>query len=229
VGNAGSKLRILVVDDDPGIVSFLKRGLIFEGYDVDTASDGVEALAKFKDRPPDLVVLDVMMPGIDGIEVSQRLRRLSNTPILMLTAKGTVADRVAGLDSGADDYLVKPFAFEELLARVRALVRRGYQQKNPCIDVDDLRLDTAAQRVWRGGQEIVLTSREYALLEYLSLRAGHIVSRTDIWGHVYDFESSATSNVVDVYIGYLRKKLDEGRRPLIRTVRGRGYRLGVEP
>jgi DNA-binding response OmpR family regulator len=147
--------------------------------------------------------------------------------VLILTARDTVADRVRGLDLGADDYLVKPFAFEELLARVRALARRAYCVKNPCLKVEDLRIETAAQRVWRGREEVRLTPREYGLLEYLALRAGEVVSRTDIWEHVYEFNSEADSNVVDVYIGYLRKKLERPGRPsLIHTLRGRGYSLG---
>jgi DNA-binding response OmpR family regulator len=146
--------------------------------------------------------------------------------VLILTARDTVQDRVLGLDLGADDYLVKPFAFEELLARVRALARRAYSAKNPQLMVDDLRLETSTRRVWRGEDEIVLTSREYALLEYLAMRAGEAVTRTDIWEHVYEFNSEADSNVVDVYIGYLRKKMERPDRPaLIQTIRGVGYSL----
>jgi DNA-binding response OmpR family regulator len=148
---------------------------------------------------------------------------------LILTARDELQDRVAGLDLGADDYLVKPFAFEELLARIRALVRRGYREKNPQIEIQDLRIDLTTQRVCRGGDEIQLTPREYALLEYLAMRAGQTVSRTDIWEHVYEFNSSVSSNVVDVYIGYLRRKVERPGTPaLIRTVRGRGYILGAQ-
>jgi two-component system copper resistance phosphate regulon response regulator CusR len=150
--------------------------------------------------------------------------------VLILTAKDTVQDRVTGLDLGADDYLVKPFAFEELVARIRALLRRRYHQKNSSIKIKDLRIDLTTQKVWRGREEIQLTPREYVLLEYLVMRAGQIVSRSDIWEHVYEFNSSASSNVVDVYIGYLRKKIkQQGKPALIHTVRGRGYSLGEKP
>jgi DNA-binding response OmpR family regulator len=150
--------------------------------------------------------------------------------VLILTAKDTVQDRVTGLDLGADDYLVKPFAFEELMARIRALLRRSYREKNPSIKIKDLRIDLTTQRVWRSREEIQLTPREYVLLEYLAMRAGQMVSRSDIWEHVYEFNSSASSNVVDVYIGYLRRKIErEGKPALIHTVRGRGYLLGETP
>jgi DNA-binding response OmpR family regulator len=223
-------VRILLIEDYRPLQDSLAKGLREEGFAVDVTGDGKEGLWYAMGNDYDVIILDLMLPGLDGLSLLERLRaKGKQDPVLILTARDSVPDRVKGLDLGADDYMVKPFAFEELLARVRALVRRGYQQRNPCIEVDDLRLDTAAQRVWRGGLEITLTSREYALLEYLALHIDQPVSRSDIWEHVYDFESSATSNVVDVYIGYLRKKLDEGRRPLIHTVRGRGYRLGVEP
>ena len=171
-----------------------------------------------------------MLPGMDGLEILKRIRAKGiQTHILILTAKDTVEDRVVGLNLGADDYLIKPFAFEELLARVRALLRRSYQEKNPSIRIKDLRIDLAKQRLWRGGEEIQLTAREYALLEYLAMRAGETISRSDIWAHVYEFNSSASSNVVDVYIGYLRKKIERPNKPpLIHTVRGRGYRLGAQ-
>jgi DNA-binding response OmpR family regulator len=179
----------------------------------------------------DVIILDLMLPGMDGLEILKKIRSKGRkVHVLILTAKDTVQDRVIGLDLGADDYLVKPFAFEELLARVRALVRRSYRQKNPSIKVKDLRIDLTTQRVWRGREEIRLTPREYALLEYLAIRAGQMVSRSDIWQHVYEFNSSASSNVVDVYIGYLRKKIELTNKPdLIHTVRGRGYLLGEKP
>jgi DNA-binding response OmpR family regulator len=171
-----------------------------------------------------------MLPGLDGLSILKQLRNIGNkTHILILTAKDTLEDKVKGLDFGADDYLVKPFAFEELLARLRALIRRHYQQKRACITIEDIKIDLNKQQVYRKNQPVILTPREYALLEYLAVRAGQIVTRTDIWEHVYDFNSSATSNVVDVYIGYLRKKLEtQGKPALIHTIRGRGYMLGAE-
>jgi DNA-binding response OmpR family regulator len=171
-----------------------------------------------------------MLPGIPGLEILQKIRAADNkAQVLILTAKDTVEDRVAGLDLGADDYLVKPFAFEELLARIRALVRRGYRRKNPEIKIKDLQIDLTTRQVRRAKHEISLTPREYALLEYLAVRAGQTASRSDIWEHLYEFDSAASSNVVDVYIGYLRKKLEQpGKPPLIHTIRGRGYRLGEQ-
>jgi DNA-binding response OmpR family regulator len=178
----------------------------------------------------DVIILDLMLPGLDGLSILKQLRaRGRQSHVLVLTAKDTLEDRVTGLDLGADDYLVKPFEFKELLARVRALLRRSYREKNPSISVQDLQIDLTTQRVRRGREEIQLTPREYALLEYLAMRSGQTVSRTDIWEHVYEFNSSAFSNVVDVYIGYLRRKIERsGKPPLIRTVRGRGYILGAQ-
>ena len=171
-----------------------------------------------------------MLPGMDGLEILKKIRTQGRkSHVLILTAKDTVQDRVAGLNLGADDYLVKPFAFKELLARVHALLRRGYRQKNPLIKIKDLKIDLSTQRIWRGKDEIHLTPREYALLEYLAMRLGQTISRTDIWEHIYDFNSSASSNVVDVYIGYLRKKIEHPNKPrLIHTIRGRGYVLGTK-
>jgi len=220
-----------LIEDYRPLQNALAKGLREEGFAVDATGDGNEGLWYATGNDYDVIILDLMLPGLDGLSLLQRLRAKGRqNHVLILTAKDSVPDRVKGLNLGADDYLIKPFAFEELLARVHALVRRGYQQKNPCVEIEDLRVDLAAQRVWRGGEEIPLTAREYALIEYLVRRADQSVSRSEIWEHVYDFNSSATSNVVDVYIGYLRKKLDvEGRLPLIHTVRGRGYRLGVGP
>jgi len=208
----------------------LTKGLREAGFAVDTTRDGQEGLWYATGNEYDVIILDLMLPGMDGLEILKKIRTQGQkSHVLILTAKDTVRDRVTGLDLGADDYLVKPFAFEELLARVRALLRRSYRQKNPQIEIKDLRIDLTTQRVWRGSQEITLTPKEYALLEYLAMRAGHKVSRSDIWEHVYEFESSASSNVVDVYIGYLRKKLQRPGKPqLIHTVRGRGYVLGPE-
>jgi len=209
----------------------LTKGLREAGFAVDTTADGQEGLWYAMSNEYDVIILDLMLPGMDGLEILKKIRAQGRkSHVLILTAKDTLQDRVTGLDLGADDYLVKPFAFEELLARVRALLRRSYSQKNPCINIEDLRIDLASQRVWRGREEIQLTPREYALLEYLAMRAGQTISRTDIWEHIYEFKSTASSNVVDVYIGYLRKKIEQPGKPsLIRTIRGRGYSLGVQP
>jgi DNA-binding response OmpR family regulator len=221
-------MRVLVIEDYPPIQRAVAKGLREAGYAVDVTGDGEEGLWYATGSAYDVIVLDLMLPKMDGLTVLRRLRAEGRpSHVLILTARDTVADRVRGLDLGADDYLVKPFAFEELLARVRALARRAYCVKNPCLKVEDLRIETAAQRVWRGKEEVRLTPREYGLLEYLALRAGEVVSRTDIWEHVYEFNSEADSNVVDVYIMYLRKKLERAGRPaLIHTLRGRGYSLG---
>jgi len=208
----------------------LTKGLREAGFAVDSTGDGEEGLWYAMGNEYDVIILDLMLPGMNGLEILKKVRSQGRKAcVLILTAKDTVQDRVTGLDLGADDYLVKPFAFEELLARVRALLRRAYQEKSPCIEIDDLRIDLAAQRVWRGPEEIELTAREYALLEYLAMRVGEMVSRADIWEHVYEFNSSALSNVVDVYVGYLRKKIERADRPvLIHTARGRGYVLGAK-
>jgi len=224
-------MRLLLVEDYLPLQRAVSKGLREAGFAVDVTGDGEEGLWYAAGNEYDVVILDLMLPKVDGLTILKRLRSEGRrTHVLILTAKDAVADRVRGLDLGADDYLVKPFAFEELLARVRALTRRAYGAKAPCLEIGDLRIETPAQRVWRGKEEVCLTPREYALLEYLALRAGEVVSRTDIWEHVYDFNSEADSNVVDVYIGYLRKKIERpGRRPLIHTVRGRGYRLESPP
>ena len=220
-------MRVLVVEDNVPIQKSLAKGLREAGFAVDVSGDGEEGLWYATSNDYDVVVLDLMLPRVDGLTILKRLRADGrSTHVLILTARDTVQDRVLGLNLGADDYLVKPFAFEELLARVRALARRAYSAKNPQLTVDDLRLETSTQRVWRGDDEVVLTSREYALLEYLAMRAGEAVSRTDIWEHVYEFNSEADSNVVDVYIGYLRKKVERPDGPaLIHTIRGVGYSL----
>jgi len=218
--------RILVVDDDPEILSLLKRGLSYEGYAVETASSGTEALTKAREREPDLVILDIMMPGMDGIEVSKRLRQASDMPILMLTAKGTVADRVAGLDSGADDYLVKPFAFDELLARVRALLRRRQPREREVLRFADLTLDTVTREVKRGNDIIQLTAQEFDLLELFLRHPRQVLRRDLIYERVWGYDFGGESNVIEVYVRYLRSKLEAGGRPrLIHTVRGVGYVL----
>jgi DNA-binding response OmpR family regulator len=220
-------VRVLVVEDYAPIQKAVAKGLREAGFAVDATGDGDEGLWYAASNDYDVVVLDLMLPGTDGLSILKRLRSEGRvTHVLILTAKDTIQDRVTGLDLGADDYLVKPFAFEELLARVRALARRAYSAKNPTLAVGDLRIETATMRVWRGQEEVSLTPREHALLEYLAMRADEVVSRTDIWEHLYEFNSEADSNVVDVYIGYLRKKIERpGLPPLIHTVRGRGYSL----
>jgi DNA-binding response OmpR family regulator len=223
-------MRLLLIEDYRPVRESLTKGLREAGFAVDSTGDGQEGLWYALSNDYDVIILDLMLPGMDGLSILKKLRAEGRqSHVLILTAKDTLDDRITGLDLGADDYLVKPFAFQELLARVRALVRRSYRTKNPRLEVQDLRIDLANQRVWRGQEEIGLTPREYALLEYLAMRAGQVVSRTDIWEHDYEFNSSASSNVVDVYIGYLRKKIERPDRvPVINTVRGRGYTLGAE-
>jgi DNA-binding response OmpR family regulator len=225
------KMRLLVVEDYRPLQQSLVKGLREAGFAVDTTRDGKEGLWYATSNEYDVIILDLMLPGMGGLEILRKMRnRGKKSHVLILTAKDTIQDRVTGLDLGADDYLVKPFAFEELMARVRALLRRSYREKNPSIKIKDLRIDLTTQRVWRSREEIQLTPREYVLLEYLAMRAGQMVSRSDIWEHVYEFNSSASSNVVDVYIGYLRRKIErEGKPALIHTVRGRGYLLGETP
>ena len=220
-------MRILLVEDQLPLVKALRQGLEEEGFAVDTATDGEEADVKARTTPYDVIVLDIMLPKVDGLTLLKRWRAGGiETHVLMLTAKGTLSDRVAGLDSGADDYLGKPFELDELLARIRALIRRGHQKKDPMIRVHDLSLDTSARAVARGGKKIPLTPREYALLEFLAFHAGSVVTRTMIWEHLYDEYDENTSNVVDVYIRYLRNKIDKGfEMPLILTKWGEGYML----
>lgn len=219
-------MRILVVDDDPHILSFLKRGLVYEGYTVDTASSGTEALAQARENEPELVILDIMMPGIDGIEVCKRFRQASAVPILMLTAKGTVDDKVVGLDSGADDYLVKPFAFDELLARIRALLRRRQPREKELLRFNDLSLDTASREVKRGDELIALTSQEFDLLELFLRHPRQVLNRDLIYEKVWGYDFGGESNVIEVYVRYLRAKLEASGKPrLIHTIRGVGYVL----
>jgi two-component system, OmpR family, copper resistance phosphate regulon response regulator CusR len=224
-------MRLLVVEDYRPLQQSLTKGLREAGFAVDATGDGQEGLWYATGNEYDVIILDLMLPGMDGLDILRKIRAQGRkSHVLILTAKDTVQDRVAGLDLGADDYLVKPFAFEELLARVRALLRRSYRQKYPCIEIKDLRIELTAQKVYRGGEEIRLTPREYALLEYMAMRVGQTISRTDIWEHIYEFASSASSNVVDVYVSYLRKKIEQPDKPaLIHTVRGRGYMLGETP
>lgn len=224
-------MRILVVEDEPKIARAIKRGLEQESFAVDVCADGDEGLRYALDEPYDVIVLDRMLPQKDGVTVCRELREAGNqTPVLFLTAKDRVADRVEGLNAGADDYLVKPFAFEELLARVRALLRRPSQTLTEVLRHGDLSLDTQTFQVMRGGQAVQLTQREFALLEYLLRHPGRVVTKDAIIAHVWDYDADVLPNTVEVYIGYLRNKIDKpfpGSEPLIHTVRGFGYRLGA--
>jgi two-component system response regulator MprA len=216
---------ILLVDDDPNICSVVRRGLRFEGYTVRVAEDGLRALEIARTEPPDLVVLDVMLPGMDGLEVCRRLRRGTAAPILMLTARDAVRDRIAGLDSGADDYLVKPFDFDELLARIRALLRRVQPPDAALLSFADLRLDTGTREVVRGNRSIELTTREYELLLLFLRHPRRVLTRDQILEHVWN-SAAVDSNAIEVHIGRLRDKLEAAGEPrLIQTVRGAGYAL----
>lgn len=220
-------MRILLVEDDRRIANFIAKGLRENSYAVDVARDGEAALYQNAINAYDTVILDVMLPVKDGFAVCRELRDNNiNTPILMLTARDAVEDRVAGLDAGADDYLTKPFAFDELLARLRALLRRTNEIRPPKIVIADLEIDTIARRAWRGGREISLTSKEYALLAYLAREKGKIVGRSAIAEHVWDDNFDVFSNLIDVYIKRLRSKMDyDGAAELIHTRRGQGYIL----
>ena len=222
-------MRVLVVEDEPRMAGLLRRGLSAEGWRVDVAADAPTARDAVIQTDYDVLVCDVMLPGAtSGIDLCRSLRRIGIwMPILLLTARSAVADRVSGLDAGADDYLVKPFAFSELTARLRALGRRGEQNRPQLLEVGDVRLDPGAHEVWAAGSPVELTAREFALLEYLMRRSGQVVSRSDILDHVWDYAFDGVSNVVDVYIGYLRRKLAAAGVPdHITTVRGIGYRCG---
>jgi two-component system, OmpR family, response regulator len=223
-------VRVLLVEDDVKLTGALQRGLQREGYAVDLASTGDEALLQAAVYDYDAVVLDVMLPGRDGFSVCDEMRSGGRwVPVLMLTALDDVSDRIKGLDAGADDYLVKPFDFGELLARLRALVRRGPTERPAVIEVGDLRIDPAAHIVTRFDRQIELTGREFAVLEFLARNAGSVVSRTALLEHVWDENHYGSTNVVDVYVGYLRKKLERPfDRRLIRTVRGVGFQLETE-
>lgn len=220
-------MRILVVEDEMKMARAIRRGLEIEGYVVETVETGDDAVFWATEQDFDAILLDVMLPGRDGFTVCRDLRAARVwTPVLMLTARGGVEDRIEGLDAGADDYLVKPFAFGELLARLRALLRRGPAERPPEIVVGDLVIDPAAHTVSRSGVQIELSPREFALLEYLGHHAGEVVRRADILDHVWSYDYDGLSNVVDVYVGYLRKKLEKPfRSRLIRAVRGVGYIL----
>ncbi len=218
------KERILIIEDDEGILRILRRALAYEGYQVDTAVDGESGLASARDHHPDLVILDLMLPGMDGIEVCQRLRQADNIAVLMLTARDSVQDRVQGLDSGADDYMVKPFELDELMARVRALMRRTQAERAPILTFADLTLDTSTRQAIRRGRTIALTAKEYDLLELFMRHTRQVMTREMIFDRVWGYDFGGESNVLDVYIRYLRQKLEaDGEPRLIHTARGVGY------
>jgi heavy metal response regulator len=223
-------MRLLIVEDEKKVAGFVKKGLEEEGYVVDQASDGETGLRKGLEGVHDLIILDVNLPGMDGLEVLRGLRNKKvTTPVLLLTVRAAIEDKVFGLDTGADDYLTKPFAFRELLARIRALFRRKAEAEAPLLQVGDLTLDPARRLVSRGGEKIELTAKEFALLDYFMRNPGRVLTRTMIvervWGHNFD----SMTNIIDVYVNYLRKKIDAGRdKKLIRTVRGVGYVLQLE-
>lgn len=223
-------MRILIAEDEPDLNQLIKKRLKEADYSVDSCYNGQEVFDYLLGAEYDALILDVMMPKMSGLEVLSRLRREKNTvPVLLLTAKDSIEDRVKGLDAGADDYLIKPFAFEELLARLRVLLRKPTSEKTTVLKVADLTLQLDTRRVFRGDQEIQLSSKEYSLLRYMMQNAGLVLSRDKLEQHVWDYDFSGGSNVIDVYIRYLRKKIDDGHEPkLIHTVRGHGYVLRGE-
>ena len=216
----GASMRILIVEDEPDLLSAVAQSLREEGYAVDEATDGETGLYKAKGCDYDAIVLDLMIPRLDGLRLLSRLRNAKKTPVLILTARDTTADRVKGLDNGADDYLTKPFELAELLARLRALIRRSAGDASPRIEIGDLAIDTRSRTVSRGNEEIALTAREYALVEFLALHRGTLVSRTMIYDHLFDEQDDSLSNLVDVHVANVRKKLG---RDFITTRRGQGY------
>jgi len=220
-------MRVLVVEDSRRLAGIIRRGLQEDAYTVDNAYDGEEAEYMAETTPYDLIILDIMLPKKDGLTVCRELRaKKINTPILILTAKDTIEDKVIGLDSGADDYMVKPFAFTELMARVRALLRREALPKTPKLQVGDLIMDVQTREVWRGQRRIELTAKEYAILEYFMRRPNVVVTRTMLGENVWDYEYDGISNIIDVYVRRLRRKIDEdGQQSVIQTLRGAGYRL----
>jgi two-component system response regulator MprA len=222
--------RILIIEDDEAIVKIIRRTLAYEGYQVEAALDGEAGLELARNHHPDLIILDWMLPGMDGLEVCHRLRSQENMPILMLTAKDSLQDRVDGLDTGADDYMVKPFELDELLARIRALLRRTTAERSPTLGFDNLVMETSARKVYRGEKEIALTAKEYDLLELFLRNPRQVLTREVIFDRVWGYDFGGESNVLDVYIRYLRQKLeidDESR--ILHTVRGVGYVLREHP
>lgn len=218
--------KILVIEDDEAIVRFIRRGLAYEKYEVETASDGRTGLQKAQENPPDVVVLDLMLPGLDGIEVCRRLRMVSDVPILILTARDSVNDRVMGLDTGADDYMTKPFNMNELLARIRALLRRSKPPLPQTLVFADLTLDTGTHQAKRGERVITLTSKEYDLLELFLMHPRQVLTRDFIFARAWGYDFGGESNIIEVYIRYLRQKLEANGEPrLLHTVRGVGYVL----
>ena len=220
-------MHLLVVEDEVKMAALIRRGLVEQGFAADIAPSGEEALVMAGSSEYDAIVLDVILPGIDGFVTCRRLREDGVwTPVLMLTARGAVEDRVAGLDGGADDYLTKPFSFAELLARLRALIRRGQNERPSIVEVGDLRLDPATRQVWRGATEIALSTKEFAVLEAFMRRPGHVLSRLQLLEHAWEYDYEHRSNVIEVYVRYLRQKID---KPFgvesIETIRGAGYRL----
>ncbi len=223
-------MRVLIVEDEKDLAGIIKQGLEEEGYIVDVAHDGEDGLYMAENYPVDAIVLDIMLPKVDGLTVLSKLRRKGlATPVILLTARDAILDKIKGLDTGADDYLTKPFDFSELMARLRSLIRRKGMVKEAVIRIADLEINTASREVKRGGHAVQLSAREYALLEYLAYNKDKVVTRTDIVEHIYSEDSDMDSNVVDVYINYLRNKIDKGfGTKLIHTVRGSGYVLRVE-
>jgi DNA-binding response OmpR family regulator len=223
-------MRVLVVEDEKRLAAGLRSGLEAEGFAVDVALNGTDGLWLATEEPYDAIVLDIMLPGISGSDICSRLRELGRwTPILMLTARAGVDDEARALDAGADDYLTKPFSYLVLIARLRALLRRGTSERPAVLEAGDLRLDPAKRRIWRQGHEVVLTAREFSLLEFLIRRRGDVLSKTEILEHVWDYDFEGDPNIVEVYVGHLRNKLDRpfGRRA-IETIRGAGYRLAAD-
>lgn len=223
-------MRILIVEDEHKIAASIKRGLEQESYAVDAVYDGIEGFDLASSGDYDVIILDLMLPGMNGMEICKKLRQIKiHTPILILTARGQLGDKVEGLNKGADDYLVKPFAFEELLARIRALIRRPKESLGPLLSCKDLNLNSLTYEVTRNGKKINLSKKEFALLEYLLRHPNMVVTKEQIIAHVWDYDADVLPNTVEVYIGYLRQKIDkpfQDRLPLIHTIRGFGYKLG---